>query len=87
MTEAVEMCPHCMGENVYPGWDVEKQGYIAKCLHCGHEIMLCDECLHADDNPAQKCDWEDNGKGGMCFRRKERKTNEREAGCSFPEPA
>ena len=28
--EAVEVCPHCMGENVYPNWDVEKQGYIAE---------------------------------------------------------
>ena len=42
-TEATELCPHCMGENVYPNWDVEKQGYIAKCKHCNEQIFLCDE--------------------------------------------
>ena len=70
MTEAVEMCPHCMGENVYPDWDAEIQGYIAVCSHCKTLIMLCDECLHSDDNPKQICDWSDND-GGTCFRRRE----------------
>lgn len=64
MTEAVEMCPHCMGENVFPGWDTEEQGYVSVCQHCGEKIMLCDECQHADDNPVGKCDWE----SGRCFR-------------------
>lgn len=64
-TEAVECCPHCGCENVYPNWDVKKQGYVAKCKGCGEDIMLCDECLNADDNPGQKCDWsKENG----CFR-------------------
>ena len=24
-TEATELCPHCMGENVYPNWDVKSR--------------------------------------------------------------
>ena len=42
-TEAVEVCPFCDQENVYPNWDVNKQGYVARCQHCGKLIMLCDE--------------------------------------------
>lgn len=56
-TEAVELCPYCMSENVFSNWDVEKQGYIATCWQCGKKIMLCDECLHADDNAGGHCDW------------------------------
>ena len=67
-TEATELCPHCMGENVYPNWDVEKQGYIAICQHCNHQIFLCDECMHADDNLGQCCDWEETKTGSKCFR-------------------
>lgn len=64
-TEAVECCPHCECENVYPNWNVKTQGYVAKCKGCGKDIMLCDECLNSDDNPMQKCDWSpENG----CFR-------------------
>lgn len=70
MTEAVEVCPQCVGENVYPDWDAGIQGYIAVCSHCKTLIMLCDECLHADDNPRQICDWEDRD-GGTCFRRRQ----------------
>lgn len=64
-TEAVEVCPHCECENVYQNWDVSKQGYVVICQGCGKEIMLCDECLHADDNPGQKCNW---SKEKGCFR-------------------
>lgn len=71
-TEAVECCPFCEGESVFPNWDVETQGYIAKCQHCGREIFLCDECLHAADNCARKCDWHEEIHGdealGICFR-------------------
>lgn len=69
-TEAVEVCPECGGENIYPNYDVEKEGYIAKCQHCGKQIFLCDECLHADDNEVQKCDWREDNKNGsrLCFR-------------------
>ena len=70
MTEAVEVCPHCMGENVYPDWDADIQGYIAVCSHCKTLIMLCDECLHAADNTGQICDWSEED-GGTCFRRRE----------------
>ncbi len=68
--ESVEVCPHCMGENIYPDWDVEKQGYVAACQHCGGQIMLCDECSHAPDNEARYCDWHETGTGGACFRGK-----------------
>lgn len=66
-TEAVECCPKCGGENIFPNWDVESQGYEAVCHECGAEMMLCDECLHADDNPAGRCDWSECG---GCFRKR-----------------
>ena len=65
MTEAIEICPFCEGENVYPGWDVKKDGYVAKCQHCGEDILLCDECTHAEDNPYGRCDWSEPR---CCFR-------------------
>lgn len=88
LTEAVEVCPFCERENVFVNWDVEKRGYIAKCWQCGRKIMLCDECLHADDNKGGFCDWREivrDGKcvEGHCFRgvikrkNKEGSTNER----------
>ena len=52
--EVVEVCPECGAENVMQ-WDVEKDGYIAHCSHCGSKMMLCDECVHAED--AKICDW------------------------------
>lgn len=52
--EVVEICPECGAENIMT-WDVEKDGYVAYCPHCGSKMMLCDECLHADDAPV--CDW------------------------------
>lgn len=71
-TEAVECCPFCGGENVFPNWNVKKQGYIAKCQHCGEAIMLCDECRHAADNCGKRCDWHEEIHGnkalGICFR-------------------
>ncbi len=89
-TEAVEVCPHCMSENVFENWDVEKQGFVAKCWQCGHEIMLCDECLHADDNPKKVCDWHGvyaNGKmrGGSCFRGSTHEKSQKRAGASQQE--
>lgn len=72
-TEAVEVCPYCGAENVFKNWDVEKQGYIAVCQQCGREIFLCDECLHAEDNEGQRCNWRevqepDSNVSGRCFR-------------------
>jgi Zn ribbon nucleic-acid-binding protein len=66
--EAVEMCPFCESENTYPMWDVNTKGYTVKCNHCGKEIMLCDECTHAEDNPLMSCDWCKTECGGKCFR-------------------
>lgn len=70
MIEAVETCPFCDRENVYPNYDVEVNGYIAICQHCGEQIFLCDECLHADDNSCMTCDWHETETGGECFRGK-----------------
>ena len=66
--EAVEMCSFCESENTYPMWDVDTKGYMTICNHCGKEIMLCDECMHAEDNPLMKCDWRQTECGGKCFR-------------------
>ena len=52
--EVVEVCPECGAENVMT-WDVEKEGYVAYCPHCGSKMMLCDECIHADKT--LPCDW------------------------------
>ena len=57
LTEAVENCPYCGNDNDYPGWDSDRDGYIAVCETCGKQIFLCDNCLHADDNPGMDCDW------------------------------
>lgn len=69
MREITEVCPHCDSENQFM-WDVEKDGYIAKCTSCGNEMCLCDECLHADDNPDHKCDWREENDMSVCFRGK-----------------
>lgn len=65
LREEVEVCPHCMGENIVQH-DVEEDGYEVVCQHCGEKIMLCDACMHSEDNKGQGCDWsEANG----CFRK------------------
>ena len=61
--EIVEKCKTCLKENIFKDWDIDSQGYMAKCQHCGHSIMLCDECMHADDNPKHICDFQ-----SFCFR-------------------
>lgn len=66
--EAVEVCPHCDSENVYPMWDTEVSGFVAVCKVCGKEIFLCDECMHAEDNPKMHCDWCKTECGCKCFR-------------------
>lgn len=70
LTEAIETCPHCCGENSYPNYDVKASGYVAICQHCREQIFLCDECLHADDNEERRCDWHGTETGGECFRGK-----------------
>lgn len=65
--EAIEICPWCEEENVYPMWDVDVKGFVAVCEHCGKEILLCDECIHHEDGlnaNSMGCDWCD----GKCFR-------------------
>ena len=69
--ESVEVCPHCESENIYPMWDTEVSGFVAVCKHCGKEIMLCDECIHARDGLNENacgCDWHKTECGGECFR-------------------
>ena len=69
--EAVEMCPHCESENVYPNWDVNEKGFVATCNNCGKEIFLCDECIHHEDGLNEGCcgcDWHKTEYGGKCFR-------------------
>lgn len=60
--EVVEVCPHCDAE-VVMRWDVDEDGFKAFCPYCGKELMLCDECMHADDNPNMDCT-------EPCFRKK-----------------
>ena len=71
-SEAVEPCPFCCSENLYVDKDCTKEGYMEVCHECGEEMMLCEECLHAEDNPGRKCDWhEEKHDGisyGICFR-------------------
>lgn len=69
LKEVVETCPFCECENILK-WDVKANGFVIKCLHCGSEMMLCDECLHSDDNKCQKCDWHREGNMSVCFRRR-----------------
>ena len=67
----VECCPHCGAENEIR-WDVKTEGYEAFCLHCGQPMLICSECMTAEDNELQKCDWSD----GKCFRCKQEEKNE-----------
>ena len=64
IAEVIECCPHCDHENVLVR-DVEKDGYVAVCKNCGEKIMLCSECMRADDNPNRYCDWDEIA---GCFR-------------------
>lgn len=64
--ECVETCPHC-GEEVEINWCAKENGYEVYCPYCGKKIMLCDECMHSNDNIEQKCDW---CKETGCFRNK-----------------
>lgn len=67
--EQTEVCPHCDSE-ITLTWDVDNDGYRVFCPNCGEELMLCDACLHADDNPGGKCDFKTDFDGNpTCFRR------------------
>lgn len=49
-------------------WDVKKQGYQTFCPVCGKRLMLCSECLDAEDNAHGMCDYDSDT--DSCFRRK-----------------
>lgn len=79
--EIVEPCPECGCEAI---WHTDKSpeelGYKLRCPYCGNELMLCDECYHADDNPYHVCDWYGKLVGGeytevTCFRMRGEKPN------------
>lgn len=67
--EVVDVCPHC-DEEVVMMWDVDEKGYQPFCPHCGKKMMLCDECMNAEDNEVGACDWSEEG---GCFRKRESK--------------
>lgn len=72
-TEAIELCPWCGSENIFPHFNLKRDGYIAICQYCGEELMLCDECYHCKDSGYGRCDWhqkvnDDNSFEGHCFR-------------------
>jgi len=52
--EVTEMCGNCMRENTFI-WDVKTEGYKTYCPSCGEPMMLCDACIHAEDNPTEGC--------------------------------
>lgn len=52
----VEYCSECDTE-VEMRWDVERDGYLAYCPHCGCRLMLCDECQHPDGEYVDDCDY------------------------------
>ncbi len=71
---ATEACPHCGHENFFIFYNPEKERkWKKKCMSCGREIMLCDGCLHSEDNQAQHCDWCETPYGGKCWRGETRK--------------
>jgi len=51
-----EMCPHCMNE-IEMRWDTDTMGFKAFCPVCGERLMLCDECMHAEDS-CGGCDYD-----------------------------
>lgn len=74
-----EPCPNC-GEEIEMRWNTDELGYEAVCPVCGERLMLCDECLHSEDNPGGKCDFSSDT--DFCWRRK-RETLWMRLGCSF----
>ena len=59
----VENCPNC-GIDAEIAWNVEEYGYKAFCPHCGEVLMICSECMEANND----CDW--SGETGCRFHRK-----------------
>ena len=77
--EALELCPECEAWSSFKNWD-PSDGYIATCKNCGSKMFMCDECVTADDNPSESCDWHKEVINGeeysCCFRGKYRMRNQ-----------
>lgn len=74
MSMITETCPHCEHVNVFE-WNVSTMGYQAHCVFCGKPLLLCDECIHADDGlnaECRGCDWHATEDGKSCFRCKKK---------------
>lgn len=63
--EITEVCANCENE-VTMLWDTNTDGFRAFCPFCGEELMLCDECQHAED--FNGCDW---CKERGCYRKRQ----------------
>ncbi|MDO5397563.1 MAG: hypothetical protein Q4G33_06510 [bacterium] len=61
----VERCPFCENE-IEIRWNVKTEGYKIFCPYCGKQLLLCDECLHAEDNTRHICTY--NASVGVCMR-------------------
>ena len=51
-----QTCEHCKGYNTFRH-DIQKEGWYHKCIGCGEDMLLCDACLAAEDNPRHTCNW------------------------------
>lgn len=69
-----EVCPNCESE-VEMRWDMDVRGYEAFCPVCGGRLMLCDECMHSEQNAY--CDY--IAEMDTCHRRRENFGNRRSA--------
>lgn len=67
----VEVCAFCGVENEMV-WDIDELGYEAFCPVCGNKMMLCDECMHSEDEMNENgnhCDYGEHEDGSVrCFR-------------------
>ena len=70
-----EVCPHCESE-ITMIWDIKTLGYKAFYPVCGKQMLLCDACIHAEDElnkNSGRCDWHETDSGESCCFRCERK--------------
>jgi predicted RNA-binding Zn-ribbon protein involved in translation (DUF1610 family) len=51
-----EVCPSC-GSEIEMRWNTDTNGFRAFCPVCGNKLMLCDECIHAEDSVP--CDYDE----------------------------
>lgn len=71
-----EWCSNC-GSEIEMRWDTDTRGFVAFCPVCGERLVLCDECLHAEDNPSHRCGT-DEGQT-VCWRLAQAKTSRHES--------